>query len=68
MRELRGEVVAPPQPERYAVLALASDTAVTVKLNLVEPLLALRDVLDGEGVHGSVNWMALAVPSLVVFT
>ena len=49
--ELRGEVVSTTRPECHAVLALASDAAVAIKFDFVEPLVALRDVLDGESVH-----------------
>jgi hypothetical protein len=51
MGELRREEIAPTRPEHYSVLVSASETTIAVKLYFVEPFLALRDVLNGEGVH-----------------
>ena len=50
-RKLRRKDVAPARPERDASLVPASQAAVAVELNLVEPLLTVGDVLDGEGIH-----------------
>jgi len=47
MRELRGEEVTATRPESYSVFVSAGQAAIAVKLYLVEPFLALRDVLNG---------------------
>jgi hypothetical protein len=46
IRELLGEQVAAPRPKRYAVCLPASEAAVAVELDLVEPVLALRQFVD----------------------
>ena len=51
MRKLKGEFISPTRPKCHAVLALASQAAVAVKLNFIKPFLAFGDVLDGEGIH-----------------
>ena len=65
MRELGREEVTPTRPECYAGLVSARQAAVAIKLDFVEPLLAFRDVLNGEGYIGSIDCM---VPDLVAST
>ena len=60
MRELGREEVTPTRPECYAGLV-----SVAIKLDFVQPLLAFRDVLNGEGYIGSIDCM---VPDLVAST
>jgi len=50
-RELGRKEITATRPERYAVLAPPSYTAVTVEFDFVEPLFAVGNVLNGEGVH-----------------
>ena len=49
-RELGRKEITATRPERYAVLAPPSYTAVTVEFDFVEPFFPLGDVLNGEGI------------------
>ena len=52
MRELSCEEVFAPRPQRDATRISASETAVSVKLDLVEPFFALGQVLHQPRIHG----------------
>ena len=49
--ELRREEVTPTRPEGYSAFVPASRAAVPVKLDVVEPFLALEDFRNSKGVH-----------------
>src|SRR5262245_11337671 len=51
LRELSGEEVPSSRPKCYPGRITASKTAVTVELNLVDPLLALGQVLHQPRIH-----------------
>ena len=49
--KLRCEKVTATRPELYATFVLTSQAAIAVEFYFVEPLLALGNVLDGQGIH-----------------
>src|SRR5215813_11368821 len=51
LRELLREEVFSPGPERYLLCISPGKTAVAIELNLVEPFLTLREVLNQPCIH-----------------
>src|SRR5215831_729122 len=49
--ELLREEVFSPGPERYPICISPGETAIAVELNLVEPFLTLREVLNQSRIH-----------------
>lgn len=55
LRELGCEKISSPGPERYPAGIPPGKTAVAVKLDLVEPSLSFRQVVDRLAYTGSMN-------------
>jgi hypothetical protein len=51
IRELLREKVSSPRPERYPRRIASSKTAVAIELDLVEPFLPLRQLVDQSRIH-----------------